>query len=507
MKCSQCGFECKRGVSFCSMCGSPLPKKQALSPKMPSKKVLRRISICTCIIVAVILLVLYAPFLLRQTTSSDGFMLFKTEADSTGIVYNNHLLEDTIPAVIQSPQFNLDQTVGVATTSYSISFISPKDVTTTNTSTGCYAIAPAGNAVAYVNAENQLILWDVANRTETEIATADKIDMLVISPDGCSLAYRAVQKELSYLAVYTNGTILKNVLVDCVPIGISDNADMLYCYNEANDALLVSHNCEDPILLASAPGGSYRFNQDHTQILFNAGANRTWYVSEEGAQPHKIATNAEDLTPLLPQSISSVTDVAKTYNIKTFANQFYYSADRYSVYRVSNNWASECVAANGITSAICTDAQTVYCSNDQTLYMIKGRRNKPVTGENIPSAMISSYVATANGKELFYLTEDNCLYYAKKGGQPKQIASQISQIFMSHDDQLLYQGLDESGDSVLFCLKNNSNPVQICGNYVSVSVGPKVTCYTSAEGLFCATKSPKFKLLGESFGAYIPPLS
>ena len=492
MKCSQCGRTCERNSSFCSICGSPLsaPKRS-----FPVKKVLLRILICGLAAAAIAVGVSAArTFLNRQDMPSDGFLLVPGRGETTAIFHNDHLIQRLTLPEDYDAQFNFGQTAGLITSRSTLRVVTREEITELkNVRPNTHVLSADGDFMAYITDDDRLILRDIAGKTEQEIIRAEEIRRPVISPDGQSLAFCVLENDQAHLMVYTKGALGSEVLLGCSPIGISNDAGLLYCRKDDTGELLVSRNGEDPTVLAVKPSGTYAFNRDLTEILFGVSEDGEWYVSEEGTAPCRIASDTEDLTLLQSAFEGSAGEEVKTYDIPSFAGRYYHSADRDAVYLVEKQWTTREFGADA-ASAVLGGDRTVYCHGDGSLHMIKGTKETTIMENEGTPLGLRGIAASSDGKHFYCVAgEDQTLYHIKNGGKPEAVAAQVGKIYMTRDDKLLLRALDEDGNPALFCLRNNGRLKKLCNDVQEVCVGAGSAAYTAEGDMFCATGTLRFK--------------
>lgn len=368
------------------------------------------------------------------------------------------------------------------------------------------ALSTDGSVLAYVDNEQSLILYSVSSQARTLIAENVNLDnCIILSPDGRTVAYVAPDDGMGAsgdnwdalsMYVYFQGEIIK-MGTNLFPIGISNGGRQIYSVTTSTDnlygpcKLYVGDIHGSNKLLAESQEGlsSLRFNVDQTQLLFNSDGN--FYLCVNGEDAVQLALGGDPLMSLnLVASRSSASsyvlnnfDSSKVYSIKDFSNHYYTVYPTYSLLYLDKDMSIvELGQGKEISSVELSENENVLMYSPKTengyaLYRTKtAEKSEPeLLAENIRYGILSPA-----GDSVYYLDQNDILWYRRGLDEPKQIAENIEFCNMNHDGYALFgtfgspYGENECG--ILYCSKDGGEKQELLSNFLDcLYVYPTVT--------------------------------
>lgn len=364
-----------------------------------------------------------------------------------------------------------------------------------------FEISASGQGVAFAQKyaqQNALTLYDLEEGIRREITTLlSRLDFS-LSPDGKSLAYYTMQDEQEVLMCYRKGrsTVVSADKADLV--GLSDDAKNIYavCPTIAGTSILYSFNHKgNATALGSVTSISFKFNDDHRQIMFYDNGNTL--VSTNG----QAAVNASSYPLYLvtaPYSQSASDGNSITLPVTTLFDHVYTCSDGEStsawlirkdpqkseklVSRVSGctlDASSEylyfiydqsqlCVmniskglskiltlAENADTYAVTSDRNKVYFTHDGTLYSTNGKKGGSA---KIIANDISVYNLVMGASDALYYLCDSNAYLCRNGREADCVAQSIKSIYSSSNNVVYL-----TGESEIYTAYSRKQPVKILG--------------------------------------------
>ena len=393
--------------------------------------------VLACIVVAVIVA--------TQMPSSKEFgfytanilSVYDAEEEETLYVYNDKLLSGSLEDSVYRTVTNLDGSVcAVLDYDNKLSVITKDNIIKVASNPRSFELSATGNVVAYINDKNTLLLYDIVNAKTTIIDNDVLSEMVAISPDGSSVAYMVQKDDDTVLYVYYKEETHK-IGQNLTPIGVSNSAKQIYYYNRKNSGLYVTSLGEENKKIASDLDGAYIFNENHTQLAFCSDAE--WYVTDKGGDKVKVfEASYYSIDMLLPQYTavkhSRYYDAIRTYAISSFGDQFYIDYSEDALYYVNKKLEMEEVCTMDACQ-ISKDGSVIYFLDGDSLYKIESSKL-----DNIVSIAddIEEFVITSNGDAVYYIDEDDTLWYQKGTKDAKRIADDVYDLVMTPDDYALF---------------------------------------------------------------------
>lgn len=336
-------------------------------------------------------------------------------------------------------------------------------------------IAQNGSTIAYTDEEATLYLLTLKNNKKTKIE--DDVDAtrgIVMSPDGKYVAYCVTDDDGDSDFFVYNGK--KSVLIDdaVAPIALSNGGKYIYCFNTDNRKLYVYNmkGAESKKVLKAEIGGDFILNKDNTQLMFSA-SDGDYFVSIKGEDPIKLRSSMRPITPAMTQSFaSSGWYSATTVGVGSLADMFY-RANSYELGYLNKNWEFSRVTTSFDSAVVNQKGDTVYYMRNDSLYRVK--KDKLENPDEIAED-VDSFVMAPNGSYVYYIDDDETLWYCKGTGKPKRIADEVSEVCLTHDGIALFITEYSEGGGTLCSSKNGGKMARVMEDvYADIMTAPDGT--------------------------------
>lgn len=358
-------------------------------------------------------------------------------------------------------------------------------------------LSAGGEVLAYTDERDTLILYSVGTGAKTKIAqNVDKVSGFVVSPDGNSVAYAAPDEKTENsdslaMYVYSRGKTVK-MGINQIPVGISNEAKQIY-YVISHDKNLYAP-CSlyvgdiqgtGRLLVASEMMlDGFCFNADQTQLFFVSDGN--FYLCINGGEAVQLTSNG---TPSLYLNLvyprSSVTSYIKSWNrfggsvvyiiypINNFAEHYYTEYPTFRLLYLDKN-LELIELGNGHETGfveLSDDANTLQYSlrtdNGCDLYLLnpKERAEPALLATNIRYGRLSS-----NGDSVYYIDQNDVLWYKKGQKEPKYITDNIDFCNMTYDGYAVFgtfgSTYDENKRGMLYSSKDGCEKQLIISDFL-----------------------------------------
>ena len=225
-----------------------------------------------------------------------------------------------------------------------------------------------------------------------------------------------------------------------------------------------------------------------------------------------LMTTSNELDMIIPKDASSRSgksgyDNYIIYGVETLAKNYYGVNLGETICYIDANWKVHEVTTNVSTftsKGLSRDGSVLYYAEDGTLFRIK---NANVNGKKQIAENVASYIITSDGSAVYYLDDENTLWYQKGTGRAIELANSVSKMDITHDDYLLF--LCKNGDfqnsegrNTLYAVKNGGNLKLISENVYKVCTSATATYYYELSDkqslrydIYGAKKGIDFKLI------------
>lgn len=295
-----------------------------------------------------------------------------------------------------------------------------------------FEISSSGQGVAFAQKfanQNTLTLFLLKEKTRTEITSSLATLDFSLSPDGKSVAYYSNADGKDILMCYCKGESSQVSHESTDLVGLSNDGKYIYavCNSNTDTATLYSFNHKgSQVKLGPVTSISFKFNQDHQQIMFyNNGAT---LVSTNGKEAITASSYPLYLVTA-PNSQSASDGNSITLPVTTLFDHVYTCSDgeATSAWMIRKNpEKSERLISRVSGCTLDTSAQYLYFIQDHQYLCVLNTQSKAPEFQ-ILAENIDAYVVSSNRNKVYY-TNDNTLYCTngRKTGTPKLITSGFS---------------------------------------------------------------------------------
>lgn len=380
-----------------------------------------------------------------------------------------------------------------------------------------YDISVSGKGISYMTKNERdeddkfttytLKLYNVGNKKTTTISDEVASSSVAIAPDGKSVAYfegdeGEEEYEIEYTLMYSNGKKTEKITSNEVNlIGMSNNGKHIYAIrsNESEEDLeytLYSYNTKGEGNKLGKIDSEYSydvsFNKDHTQVMFiNEGKT---YISTKGKEAVKAYSG--ELSLITPANAGYS---YRTNPVSNLYNHAYVAKDdegNRSVMLIKKNSEKNAKLASKASNV------QIDQSGEYLYYLYDGedaRVTKISYGEKATEKFtvlaedVDGFMATPNGKYIYFLSDDT-LYSTngKKGGKKTIVCSEDVDDAVITTKGALYYIMD--GD--LYVTTNGKKGKKVLSDVENVSSTASGQVYAeTADALYVSTGSKKLKKL------------
>lgn len=491
IQCAGCGLSLAFTEESTVAQGNEQVAQEMPAPKPKKKKLLPAIIASAAVLVlAVILLVV---FLSQNTSQAESKFMFAdttlwtavnaSETEAT-LVVDTEVVGEPLDVHFPYPYSgtcSLDATVQILHDPDRGAYVVTKDGYSYLGETDYYAVAISGKGIVYRDEADKLYLQTVPLQEEP-LLLCEKAGRFAISPDGQTVAYVKEEAEESVLYVYHEGTHTK-IASDLRAVAISDDGQYIYCSSISGMAFYLADLSGNVTELAAGPWSFFVLNQDHTQLIYCGDGD--WYVVDHGEkikisdlkESTVISAEVYMVTPYGAAAKDVVYGSVITYGVENLAGNYYINTPHGELCYVDENWEAHAIA--GLLTAMTTyglsrDGSTLCYVEENTLYQVKNgdAEHKEQLAQNV-----IDYAVTSDGKAVYYLDDQNALWYQEGTGKAEKIANSVQRLHITHDNYLLFltTPFGEPGD--LYAVKNGSDPKQIADRVEYVVIASNATYY------------------------------
>jgi hypothetical protein len=513
MKCSKCGGEVAANLNFCGSCGNPIEHTETVSseskPFAAKQKfdigILRKFIKPAIIVVAAIIVLVVAVNALKPSKyqRSSAAIYITQEEDSVVILPNGKnrtLIAGTLVTQYHSADRRtaaviIDEEQGASRGSqfgYSLYLI--KDTPTlVSDSVSSAVISYSGGGLAYIkdvdDGFGSLCLYSGGkNETITSDINNDS-DEYVISPDGRVVAYSITDEDGETVGYYYDGK--QRELDDGVtPIAVADGAK--YVYYNRNDTLYVQRGDNADSRESLGSGAIARaFNKDLSQCLYVRSERA--YISRHGAKGTDLAGILRFPQMLLPDGIMRIGNII---GVSSFADTYYQDYDftdsGYSerVRHINRNFEDDgIIVRNALQTSLASDGKTITYLRNDAVYKIDGSKANAEAVELVEEN-VTRLFATDKGNAVFFVNEDDEVYFQKGTGKPVQVGDYGSDFSLFNGNTLFYVSDDElyvtSGEKAKRIGSFDGDVLAVTASFFQVRVessdGAESFTYLSTDG-------------------------
>jgi len=429
------------------------PRKNATKYilSLPIKKIL---TIAVPIIVLVIIAIIVVPMIGKSSSSGISNNIYFIDDSGETLVSGNNNAKFSITGTMDSSQASLDGSKAIVLTALrntggALWFVTPSGATHIADGVYSYLISDTGNGVAYYtdydvrNSMATLHLYDTTNKksriiTESAMFFGDDMSGVTLSPNGKSIGYIGnftgiVQDFTGYISI--DGKEPEELGSATFAVAISDGGKYIYYIkmleNTRNGSLHVRSSRNEYRLISATDSISILLNKDYSEVVFNVYSedSRT-FISKNGGERDRIAgASIQSLITPRGTQIKSYfnSGVSLTiYGIRSFSGFMAITDEGLSYY--DGKLVAKPISNSSYypgTATISSDGKTLhFINNTKRLTTLDPTAANPERRDIDKD--IKSFIASDDGKTVYYVNEYNELYFAGSSGAPVKIADEVS---------------------------------------------------------------------------------
>ena len=487
MTCEFCGHTNEPGARLCARCGADLESGQKsaqnqqpqtyqqaagrpadeeyentrrspvspIKPAAPTKKILM-VAIPAAVIVIALILVASALGGSGGSALKNHIEFFSDKGEA--ILSGNNNDKFSIDGNIASKQVSLDGSKAAALTDFTRSggtlwFITPSGAAKVADDVFAYKLADSGDGVAFFTEydekidEAALYLYDTSGKKAALITDKAYFDGtwtmpgVAISPNGRSVGYIMDYDERNYEFtgyVKIDGKNPDKVGDEMFAVAISDGGKYLY-YRKVDvktgeASLHVRSGRNEFRLVPDASNVQMMLNKDYSEVLLSVyDGDRRTFISRKGGERERIS-GAAILSLVVPRGAQVRNCENEFSNIvinvivygKSALSDFVAVTDEGLAYYNKNLEANRIAASSNY-------AYSAEISNDgKTLNFVNNSNRLSSIDPTVPGAErkeiekgIRAFVSSGDGKSLYYVNDDDELYYVSGSGTQTLIAEEV----------------------------------------------------------------------------------
>lgn len=379
--------------------------------------------------------------------------------------------------------------------------LSGKDVLYVTENADQVMMTETGSAVAYIENE-ELYLYDV-NKASAEKVATEVESLMTISPDGKTVAFMGLD-DMTYLC---NEGKLTEMTEETTVVSISNGGKYIYCIemNEEDVPCLYLYNLKGNVGLVAedvnTENATFYTNKEHTQLIFQAmgRSDYKWYaVEKKELEDEKHDLSSTDLfAPVVPVGAQRYDrDGLIVLGVESLSGMAYSTADvddeTAKLVFVNSGWETSILVSKVTNIQINANGDKIYYMKSGRLFSIEAKARAQ---SNQLADDVVSYVITSDGKTVYYIDENEILYY-QKGEKNLELSEDVQQLYVTHDGYALFVSEDSlysaDGSKTSTVVDDFEAGYVITAadcTYYAVEEDASLTFYISANGL-------KFKDIG-----------
>lgn len=499
-KCKYCGFENEPGAKVCAKCGAQTPLKAAdgeqagigetvsnAAKKLIGLPVKKLLMVIIPIVAAAAVIVVLSITLRSSRYSMVKDPIYIFQDGDTVTVSSNANAKLSINGTMESGKSSMDGAKAALLTDYdsdsggTLWFVTASESERIAGGVVEYNIADSGKGVVYFTDYESstdtasLYLYDTDSKNSTIItddahySAYSSSSTVCISPDGKTVTYvadfdGAAEELTGYIKV---GNKPAEKLGDnMIAVAVSDEGKYIYYVKRIGDSMsfyVKSGENENRLIADFDPYNYYMtFTQDYSQLIFDMDDRS--YISRNGGERTKIS-NSEIIYLLMPEGVQEkYTDIDRLNlwicGVNSFASMLAESEE--GVVRIDDNY--EASRISGVSASVDTPLisedgkRLIFTTSSGDLCVIDP------TDENAQREILAEYVesflATRDGKTVYYINNYDELWVVKGNGTPEKISDDVWDITLS-----------PKGDKVFFLMDYDNENGGIL--YVSDSSGKR----------------------------------
>lgn len=297
---------------------------------------------------------------------------------------------------------------------------------------GNYSMSASGNAIAYYKnpsgnrndprsptAKAEFWLYSRGvNRRLTYDFSVSNYRSSAISPDGTAVAY-TIYDGGSYKGMIWYGKA-SEIGRDMFPFAISNNAEYVYYAEDGSFYVQNGTDKRSRELLGKGESIGYvHGNRDLTQIAYSIEAKA--YISRDGGGAEPLSGSIRSFA--MPSgTVTKPFFHGMIHPVANFSQTFYRNASN-SIVFIDGDYESGIVAKDVVgTIFLSSDGRTLTYIKDNSIYRVSAHNGYAVVEQTVRDKTLA-FVATADGKSVYYVDDRNSLWHQNGGGKAALITT------------------------------------------------------------------------------------
>jgi len=310
-----------------------------------------------------------------------------------------------------------------------------------------FKISDTGKGIVYLtdhdsrNNEATLFLYDTSRGNATKIAEDamyvgdGQMNGVCISPDGKSVAYisdydPSDDSVNGYMKIGNRAP--EKVGSNMYAIAISDGGRHMYYVKQSNEGVVSLHvksgRNENRLISDVSSSITLRLNKDYSQAVFNHDGRA--YITKNGGERDRFYSQTVSsflLPPGTPwgQHSGSGRINVTVYGLRSLTPAVIMTSD--GLVRIDNKYESNKIASSydymHYASISANGKTLLFITNNGHLASIDPTRSsaeRKEVGRNV-----DQYVASADAKTIYFVNEDDELYFVRGNGSPTKVADDV----------------------------------------------------------------------------------
>ncbi len=440
IKCENCGADIRPNMKFCGTCGTSLSERQKVDNGEPAAVGQRKKIKLPVIVIVVIIAVAGILFSFIKPSKYEQIAVLYLAQDEDRVLINpdkNGKTKMTIEGFyVRHLSFDSKSAAVVVNTGspddeeYSLYYVADK-VTFIADEVSNVIIGESGESIVFTKEDDdytsELYIWEDG---KTEMITADCRNFSYsVSPDGKTVAYSVYgEEEEKNGGYYYNGKEI-SLGEDVDTIAISNDAK--YVYYAKNGSIYVQKGAErGSRKKLSDESDVLFFNHNMTDVIFSDGADS--YIIHNGDEKKLLSGTFNGL--LLPEGTSLISDFeSATYGVTDFAGTFYVD-DEDDIYYIDSKYETNKVVSNINKAQLMEDGKTIIYQKGDSIYKVNGTKEDD-EDKLLVEEGVRYFIATSDGKAIYFYNSDDELMYQKGNNKPVQIGEDLEGDF---DEEITY---------------------------------------------------------------------
>ena len=419
------------------------------------------------------------------------------------VTVNDTLLDTVIPsAKCQKLSTSLDGRIAVfLTDNKELYIVEEQEIKKIADDVLHFEISPSGQGVAFAQKyadQNALTLFNLKEETRREITTLLSSLDFSLSPDGQTLAYYTEKDKNVVLMCYQKGHSSEICTDESDLVGLSNDGKYIFAVCPASDgsSCLYSFNSKGHASeLGPVTSISFKFNQDHRQIMFYN--NGKTLISVNG-EPSVMASSYPLYLVTAGNSQSTSDGNSITLPVTTLFNHIYTCSDG----EATSAWLirrdadkSEKIATRVSGCSLDASAKYLYFIQDHSKLCMMNVENG-ISKIHILAENADNYAVTGNRKRVYYVNEGSIFCTSgRKSTDSKLIFPDFTgyNLVVGPSNTLYFQN-----DTDVYAYKNGKHANHIIENASSLYNSSNNIVYIISEnGVYIAnSKKQPIKILG-----------